>query len=338
MQAGHGGDLASFCRQFGFREDEVMDYSSSLNWFLPEIDDASWLRWKASAGVYGDASARAVSARIADLFSYDENQVLASAGAIEAIYLTAQLFRDHKVLIGSPGFADYKRAFRASEVKTWDLSIDDPVLEWAEVVIFGSPNNPTGKRYSLAEWRARWPGKIWLVDETFVEFSKHPASTPEQDVILFRSLTKSWKIPGLRLGFLLTSNQKWMKELASLQAPWSVSALAQAWVKDRLNKAEKRRVYLSISEQVRERGRMMGRLADIDAVRVHSSDANFFLIELLHGGAGALWEALARDGFLLRKGDDFEGLQRDCFLRLAVRRPEDNNQLIDSLRDYFEQL
>ncbi len=340
MQAEHGGDLAVFCQQYGFRQNEVLDFSSNLNWFLDEIDDATWLRLKAAAGVYGQAGAGAdgVVTKIADLYAYDKNQVLATAGSIEAIYLTAQLFRQRRILIGEPGFVDYRRAFRKSETRAWDLAIEnEAALQWAEVVIFGSPNNPNGQRYPLAEWRRRWPGKIWLVDETFVDFSKQPPSAAQDQVIIYRSFTKSWSIPGLRLGFLLCSNQSWMEELRWLQAPWSVSALAQAWAGERLNQTEKERVDRAIEHQIRERDRLMESLRGFSGLRVHDSDANFFLIELLQGSAAELWQSLAKKSLLTRKVDDFGNLTKDRFLRLTVRSFEDNENLIKGLRDYFDQ-
>lgn len=337
MQAEHGGALATFCQQYGFRPDEVVDFSSNLNWFLGEIDDVSWLRWKSAAGTYGEACAGGVAAKIADLYAYDKSQVLATAGSIEAIYLTAQLFRQRRVLIGEPGFIDYRRAFRNCETRAWDLMVeDDAALQWAEVVIFGSPNNPNGQRYPLAEWQQRWPGKIWLVDETFVDFSEQPPSAAQDQVIIYRSFTKSWSIPGLRLGFLLCANRSWMEELRLLQAPWSVSALAQAWAGERLNKKEKERVDRAIEDQIRERDRLMESLSRLTELRVHDSDANFFLIELLQGSAAELWHSLAEKALLTRKVDDYESLAKDRFLRLAVRSCEDNERLIKGLWDYFD--
>ncbi|MCF6311789.1 MAG: aminotransferase class I/II-fold pyridoxal phosphate-dependent enzyme [Verrucomicrobiales bacterium] len=336
-QAEHGGDVAAFCQQQGFDKTEVLDFSSNLNWFLEPIEDASWLRWKEAAGIYGQAAARGVAEKIADLYAYQESHVLPTAGAIEAIYLAAQLFEGRRVLIGEPGFADYQRAFRRCETKTWNLSIDDEeALPWAEVVIFGSPNNPTGVRYDLEEWRARWPGKIWLVDETFVEFSTAAASTAHEDVIIFRSFTKSWRIPGLRLGYLLCANSTWMKELSLLQAPWSVSALAQAWAADCLNPSGKKRVQDAIENQIAERDRLRDYLQLIPGVWVQESEANFLLLELLRGSAADLWQSLAEKGLMTRKVDSFAGLRKDAFLRIAVRTSEDNQVLLKAVQDYFE--
>lgn len=337
-QAEHGGDLQAFCQQYGFQQHQVLDFSSNLNWFLDEIDDASWLSWKAAAGRYGQASTRRVSGQIADLFAYEESQVMATAGSIEAIYLAAQLFRDRRVLIGSPGFADYQRAFRGSETKNWDLSIDDPALQWAEVVIFGSPNNPTGRRYNLEEWKRRWPGKIWLLDETFVDYSEGAPTMAQQDVIIFRSFTKSWCIPGLRLGFLLCANQGWTEELQALQAPWSVSSLAQAWASDCLNERYKEQVDRAMVDQIAERDRLRESLQAIPGVAVAASEANFLLFELLRGNASDLWQSLAKKGLLSRNGNSFEGLRKEGFLRLAVRRSEDNEVLLHVMRSYFEKI
>lgn len=331
-QALHGGGVAEFGRRFGLKEKEVLDFSSSLNWFLPEMEDEAWLRLKESVGTYGNASGAAVSKQIAEVFGLDASEVMATAGSIEAIYLAAQLFRDRRILIGVPGFADYARAFAGSEVRSWDFSMDDDSLDWAEVVILGSPNNPTGMRYRIDEYQTRWPGKIWLVDETFVEFSNEGPTAPNEETILFRSLTKSWRIPGLRLGFLLTSNREWMQYLSERQPPWSVSALAQGWAKEHLHGDSKRKVEASIRAQLAERDAVMTRLGELEGIRVHSTDANFFLIELIDGGASDLWAQLAVEGIMVRKGQGFEGLSGDRFLRVSVRQPADNQRLETTLR------
>ncbi|MEM7600100.1 MAG: aminotransferase class I/II-fold pyridoxal phosphate-dependent enzyme [Verrucomicrobiota bacterium] len=330
-QALHGGDVSGFGRRFG--AESVLDFSSSLNWFLPEMEDETWLQLKKSAGTYGEASGAGVSQRIAEVFGYDASQVMATAGSIEAIYLAAQLFRGRRVLIGVPGFADYERALAGPETRRWDLSMDDALLDWAEVIVFGSPNNPTGTRYQVDAFRARWPGKTWLVDETFVEFSGEAATAPQEDVILFRSLTKSWRIPGLRLGFLLTSNRKWMEQLAGWQPPWSVSAVAQGWAETFLHRDHKREVDAAIEAQLEERDAMMARLGQVDGLTVHPTDANFFLVELARGGALDLWEKLGEQGLMVRQGEGFEGLSADRFLRIAVRKRADNERLEAAIRE-----
>ncbi|MEM7010153.1 MAG: aminotransferase class I/II-fold pyridoxal phosphate-dependent enzyme [Verrucomicrobiota bacterium] len=335
MQSPHGGNIDALCQRFGVAAEDALDFSSNLNWFLPPVDDDTWLKWKDAAHNYGDASSNKVSSLIASLFGYEEKQVLATAGAIEAIYLCAQLFQERRVLIGAPGFADYTRAFQQSEVKTWNLDPDDPILDWAEVVIFGSPNNPTGVRVDIDSWRARWPGKIWLIDETFVEFSQHPPTAPAEDLILFRTLTKSWRIPGLRLGFLLTLNLEWMSALENLQPPWSLNSVAQAWAADRLNRSEQLRVEESIAAQIAERDRFMNLLGALPQLRVHPSEANFFLIELIHGKADQLLDFLGSCGIFVRECESFEGLDGDRFLRLAVRLPQENDRLLQSIRNFF---
>ncbi|MEM1294277.1 MAG: aminotransferase class I/II-fold pyridoxal phosphate-dependent enzyme [Verrucomicrobiota bacterium] len=332
-QALHGGDVSEFGRRFEVDEESVLDFSSNLNWFLPEMEDEAWLELKESAGAYGEASGRGVSRQIAEVFGYASSQIMATAGSIEAIYLTAQLLRGRRILIGRPGFADYARAFAGAEVRYWDLSIDDESLNWAEVVIFGSPNNPTGVRYRVDEYQARWPGKTWLVDETFVEFSREKPTAPLEDLILFRSLTKSWRIPGLRVGFLLTSNQEWIKQLAGLQPPWSVSAVAQAWAQASLHHESQQKVEAAIQAQLSERDAMMARLGKMEGFKLHPTDANFFLIELPHGGALNLWEQLGEKGIMVRSGEGFAGLIADRFLRIAVRQRADNERLEAALRE-----
>lgn len=330
-QATHGGNVEEFCRRYGFAEADVLDFSSNLNWFLPEMGDSDWLRLKSSVSAYGEAEAANVAHRIAEVFGYEPDQVLPTAGSIEAIYLAAQLFRDRRIAIGVPGFSDYERAFAGASVRPWTLQPDDEVLDWADVIVFGSPNNPTGLRSSIDQLQEYWRDKIWLVDETFVEFSKDAPTAPREDTILFRSLTKSWRIPGLRLGFALTANEMWKREMAQAQPPWSVSALAQAWSREHLTEKSRAKVNAAIDLQRTERNRFQSILAALDGVTVLSSDANFFLIELPQHRAAEIRDHLAGEGILVRTCDDFRSLEDRPLLRLAVRKADENDRLTKAL-------
>jgi threonine-phosphate decarboxylase len=342
-QAQHGGNLGEASRRAGAGEEVFLDFSANLNVFLDPIGESAWAGWREAAHQYGGAEAVEIGDTLADLFGIERRHLLPTAGGVEGIYLAARLFADRRVLIVEPGFADYRRAFAAAgaEISTAILAPEDwrrgleavpeSVVEDAEVILFGSPNNPTGSVFPVARWQRRWPGKIWLVDEAFGDYLE---SYPEIDgdrAIRFRSLTKSWRIPGLRLGYLVTENAEWLEAMRGFQPPWAIGAVTQAWARDCLHRAGLEKVERAIAAQLAEKERFANRIGRIGGLKVHVGAANFFLIET-ESGAGAAG-ALEKRGILVRTCDSFTGMPSGRFLRVAVRLPKENDRLVETLAE-----
>jgi threonine-phosphate decarboxylase len=150
-------------------------------------------------------------------------------------------------------------------------------------------------------------------------------------LIVVRSLTKSWCIPGLRLGFLATACS--MDRLRRMQPPWSVNSLAEKWSNAFL--IDERRAELSHSfESLRsEKRRFAKQLSGIPGIRLHFGAANFLLLELVNEQlqAGTLYKELGHRGLLVRVCDSFRGLARGRFVRIAVRTAIDNDRLVREL-------
>ena len=341
-QAQHGGNLGSedHCG------DALLDFSANLNVFLDPIEERAWNRWRQAAHQYGGAEAVEIGDALAALFGIERDQILPTAGGVEGIYLAARLFADRRVLILEPGFADYRRAFEAAgaEIATavlppedWGRGLDaapDSLVDQAEVVIFGNPNNPTGKVFPVDQWQRRWPGKIWLVDEAFGDYVERLPEISDPGTIRFRSLTKSWRIPGLRLGYLITENREWLERMRGFQPPWAIGAVTQAWARDCLNREGLQKVEQAIEAQLAEKARFVEELEKIDGVKVHPGAANFFLLEMESGhGAGEVVGALEKRGILVRACDSFTGMPAGRFLRVAVRLPEENDRLVETLSE-----
>ena len=259
-QAFHGGGIRHAAGQFGLPLDSFVDFSSNMNVLAPEIAAADWERWITEVHRYPEPAD--LSRQLADFYDVRVEHILPTAGAIEALYLCARLFSGCRIAVVEPGFGDYSRAFSAIPccidriLLTQDLWASSSQV-WADrlapfdVVVLGNPNNPTGTFRRLAELTAlfdrRWARpKHWIIDEAFIEFvtgSEHEtllgrlADYPA--LIVLRSLTKSWRIPGLRFGFLATAGP--MPDLQKMQPPWSVNSLVHAWTREFLRR--ERRAY-----------------------------------------------------------------------------------------------
>ena len=361
-QAVHGGRIDLACRAYGGEARDWLDFSVNLNPYAPPMSEQTWRRIGAAAGRYGDPAACELRTRLARTYSIAPESVLPTAGGSEALYLAARLFADKPVLIAEPGFSDYRRAVAAAGgtairhdvFNPYDNGNADAILARLDAaiarhrpscVMLGNPNNPTGHGIpaSALGHFIRHHDCAWIVDEAFTEFvdfvdPRVPHSLLSDlerfpRLIIARSLTKSFAIPGLRIGFLATASPDWLKHLADLQPPWSVSALAQTWADIVLTTATLTALATGLRQLALVRDRLLAALNALDGLRPYPSAANFILVEILTGPpAGELAERLAGWRLLIRPGDSFYGLATDQFFRVAVRRPGENARLLAALR------
>jgi threonine-phosphate decarboxylase len=353
-QAFHGGGLRQAVEQFGLPADSFLDFSSNVNVLAPTVPALEWEQWRSAIGHYPEADPQGLAEQIARFHHVSADHTLPTAGAIEALYLSARLFEGCKVAVLEPSFSDYSRAFISLpctlerillEPNLWHSSaaLWAARLEPFDVVVLGNPNNPTGSFRPLNDLtglldRPWIRAKHWIIDEAFIEFVTGSDQetllgqlTNYPSLIVVRSLTKSWCIPGLRLGFLATAGP--IERLRQMQPPWSINGVVHAWAKHFLVE-ERRAGYLaSLRILTNLRKDFEKSLDSIPGIRVHSSAANFLLLELtdLPLDAGRIYTELGRRGILVRVCDSFYGMPKNRFLRVAVRSASENNQLVDAL-------
>jgi threonine-phosphate decarboxylase len=355
-QEHHGGQLMEAASEFGVSLDAFVDFSTNTNVFAPVVPLSTWEKWRDQIGRYPETDACGIRDQLARLHGCNADYILPTGGAIEALYLAARSFDQCRIGIVEPTFSDYHRAFQAADFKPGRIVLSreiwyEPISAWEQlldpfdVVVLGNPNNPTGAIQTRKQWLAlfeKWRArpKAWLVDEAFIEFvADHQQETllpilgENQLLIVLRSLTKSWSIPGLRLGFLATSNAAWMERLRLMQPPWSVNGVAQAWSAEYLTATNQARLLAGLRELAKTKRLFEAGLSRIAGLCVYPSAANFLLIELLDSSLDAwlVYRELGRRGLLVRVCDSFHGMPKGRFIRVAVRTEEENNQLAREL-------
>jgi histidinol-phosphate/aromatic aminotransferase/cobyric acid decarboxylase-like protein len=266
------------------------------------------------------------------------DEVLPLNGACEGFWLLAHALRPRVAACVHPSFTEPEAALRASGAEVVhvfrdprDWSFDaQAVPARADVVVVGNPNNPTGgldpTETVLALLR---PGRVVVVDESFMDFVAEPAPTlagqPREGLVVVRSLTKLWTLAGVRAGYLLAPPQL-VAALTAQRQPWSVNAMAlaalEACARDRTTP---RRV---AAEVAAARGELLAALAALPEVRTWPGCANFLLLEVPDGQS--VIGALRAAGIAVRPAASFPGLSHD-HIRVAVRRPEDNGRLVEAL-------
>jgi len=289
---------------------------------------------------------RSAHAAVASRHGRPEEELLLTSGAAEAFVLLARVLKPRHAAVVHPQFTEPEAALRDAghAVHRVLLTPDDgfrltpgAVPAEADLVVIGNPTNPTSVLHPAADLAAlARPGRTLVIDEAFMDTvpgeTESLASVRDLPgrVVVLRSLTKTWGLAGLRIGYVLGPAEL-IAELAAAQPLWPVStpALAAAEVCSApAALAEAEQAARTTAEQ---RAHLLKGLADFPDVRVHGEPAaSFVLVEL--PGAATVRERLRAAGFAVRRGDTFPGLGPD-WLRIAVRDAGTTDRFLAALAE-----
>jgi cobyrinic acid a,c-diamide synthase len=237
-------------------------------------------------------------------------------------------FTEPDVALGAAGRAPDHLVLDAADGFTLDPT---RVPEEADLVVVGNPTNPTSVLHPEATLRelAR-PGRIIVVDEAFMDSVPHElhslAAARVPGVVVVRSLTKLWAIPGVRAGYVLAETAL-IEELRVHQSPWSVSTLAAAAMIACAGDEAHAEAATRGAGVARHRAVLVDGLREL-GVDVVTPAAGPFV--LARAGAG-VHARLRAAGYAVRRADTFPGLD-DSWVRIAVRRPDLTRKLLAVLR------
>ena len=209
-----------------------------------------------------------------------------------------------------------------------------------------NPDNPSGNFLpfedvlSLIDW-AKTKNIILIIDESFVDFSENSEKNSlllnailetNPHLIVVKSISKSYGVPGLRLGVAATINQEIMQALKKNISIWNINSFAEFYLQI-FNKYEKD--YRKANEKFREeRKRFFNELQRVDFLRVIPSQANYFLCEIIsHYSANELTDILLEKcNILIKDCSTKVGFEKKNYIRIAIRDKEDNDTLINALK------
>ena len=298
---------------------------------------------------------------IASLHDISPDEVIVTNGATEAIYLIAQAFSEYTSQILQPTFTEYEDACKqyqkppspprgsllyTTDPSKWDTLLKELLLS-KELPLGGlggflfwlcNPNNPTGQvipKSILESAIASHPDTIFIIDESYATFTMQPlvstSMSGAQNVLLLHSMTKEFAIPGLRLGYI-TGSAALLSRVRKCRMPWAVNQLAIEAGHYLL--AHKSDYTLDLPTLMAERERMSRELSAIDGITVYPSNTHILLCRIEGTTAAKLKDYLANNyGILIRDASNFRGLD-EHFFRIAVQTPEEDNQLLNKLKEW----
>ncbi|MFE4547117.1 Rv2231c family pyridoxal phosphate-dependent protein CobC [Streptomyces sp. NPDC056785] len=307
-----------------------------------------WLRERIAASLGGLAAypdGRDARAAVAARHGVPVERVLLTAGAAEAFVLLARGLKIRQPVVVHPQFTEPEAALRDAGhsvdrvvLREEDGFRLDPgaVPEEADLVVIGNPTNPTSVLHpagSLVEL-AR-PGRTLVVDEAFMDAvpGEREALAGRTDVpglVVLRSLTKTWGLAGLRIGYLL-ADPGTVEELSRAQPLWPVSTPALVAAEACVSPRALAEAGHAARRVAADRAHLVAGLREFepDGLRVvEPADGPFVLVRLPR--AEAVRERLRALGFAVRRGDTFPGLGTQ-WLRLAVRDRTTVNGFLQAL-------
>lgn len=267
------------------------------------------------------------------------DEVLVTAGAAEAFVLIARALSPRRAVCVHPSFTEPEAALRAAGHEVDRLVLESPYLldpalvpEDADLVVVGNPTNPTGVLHeNLAELCRH--GRITVVDEAFMDaIPGEPGSLVSQrlpGLVVVRSLTKTWALAGLRVGYLLAEPELVVR-LREAQPLWSVSSPALAALDVCSGRGPVKQAQQDAAVISEERAQLSSALSELGVEVTPGSCAPFLLCRV--PGRPEVREALRDRGIAVRRGDTFPGLTPEHW-RTAVRSREATDALVAALAE-----
>jgi threonine-phosphate decarboxylase len=348
----HGGGIHQAATELQRPVSELLDFSASINPLgMPASVRAAAAAALDSAIHYPEIHAESLVTALAAYHHLAPHHFLAGNGSTPLFTLFARTLRPRRALVVRPAFSEYQRALEiaGTEIDVFDLypakdfTLDvcqllQQVTPATDLLLLANPGNPSGARVDaatiLALAHALREQALVAVDEAFIDFcpdaSILQAVATQANLYVFRSMTKFYAIPGLRIGYL-AGPINGISRLQEASEPWALSTVAIAAAKAALAATayceESLRVIPQLRRELADGLRAIG-------LHVYLSAANYLLLRLTEARADEIVTALRQEGILLRSCSNFLPLDAH-YLRVAVRTSDENDRLVTALSRFF---
>lgn len=340
----HGGKIPS-----KNSDQKIIDFSSNITPLgIPSSVKSIIKKNFDKIGFYPDPNSENVTLNLEKYTHLPKSNIIVGNGAIEILYnfCYAFLSKTTKVLIHIPTFQEYETAVKLNDCKisyfkSINLSkdLDSFILQIPKngCIFLCNPNNPTGELLSKKELlaiiiKAKKLKTLVFIDECFIElvpdYDESVISYVKKydNLFILRSLTKSFGLPGIRIGYACGSKEI-IKILQKIKIPWSVNSIAQ----DAANEVIKNKSHITKSKFIikKELKYLNKLISSIDGFQCIPSSTNFILIKTKYNST-YLQKKLLKNKILIRDCKNFRGLNEHYF-RIAVKSHRDNVKLVSAL-------
>jgi threonine-phosphate decarboxylase len=334
-------------------QEERIDFSANINPLgPPPILKENWDSMLHTITEYPDPAGTALKKKLSHQEGLQQNQILLGNGGAEIISLIGRILAGKNAVIVQPAFSEYEEACRVNGCQvhyhqlladSWEWTDDglSRKLQNADALFLCNPNNPTGVYYPksiilhmLEECRRHQC--LLIVDEAFYDFLPEYVPIAQYindypNLLIIRSMTKMFAIPGLRLGYLL-ADPAVIKRVAAFQPHWSTNAIALKAGEWCLDSETYKAETIILIEQEKHR---LFQFYQERNLQVSPSLINFYLLkDSSINDQLPLLQYLVKRGIIPRHTVNFPGLE-GSWLRFAIKGRSDNDQLMEAVDEWL---
>lgn len=351
----HGGNIDEICRVYNIDRESITDFSANINPLGLNLNIKNSIIDNLSDVVnYPDITYYELKEEISKFEAIKKENIFLGNGAAECIFNLARALNPKKTLLLAPSFSEYEEGVKSvyGDIEyfllkeEYDFKLTDELIEKLDesmdLLFICNPNNPTGiitDRSYLEKLikRAEKLNIFVAVDESFLDFvdDKDKYSVMNliykySNLVIIKSLTKFYAIPGLRIGFGVTDNKDLLEKIDRVTMSWNVNTLASiaaiCGLKENTYNKE------SILYVNKEKEYLYNNLKNIKSLKMFTPSVNFIFFKIKEDID--LKMELLKHGVLIRSCNNYIGLN-DKFYRIAVRTREENEKIINALSKVF---
>jgi threonine-phosphate decarboxylase len=353
MLNGHGGNIYDIAHRLGCMPSEIIDMSSNVNPLGPPPGLETYLKQNLNViTALPEVDSNLLVLSFANHYGVDPAFVLAGNGSTQFIYSIPLALGTKRALIIGPTYADYADAcsmhnihfehFIAQESQGFkaDIHMIKKQVKGFDTVFICNPNNPTGTLYTGAEIESlcrTLPDTYFIIDESYLPFvtsGDHESMIGRglPNVIILNSMSKIFRISGLRIGFIIASKNI-IETLTRYSLPWSVNALAQAGVRYLMKHKAEVDSFIDRTQKLieNEKKRFAEKLKNAAGIKLFASTTSFMLAKSVNRHtADAICQTLLHERILVRNCSNFKGLS-NRFIRISLKNRKTNLMLVEKL-------
>ena len=353
MINGHGGNIYEIARRLGCAASEIVDMSSNVNPLGPPPGLHDYLKENLNViTALPEVDSSMLVQSFAKRYHVDSDSVLAGNGSTQFIYSIPQALGSKRALILGPTYADYADACRMHNIDfeyiiapesqgfKADIHLIIEQVQGFDTVFLCNPNNPTGTLYTAAELELlcrSHPNIYFIIDESYLPFvncgdQESMIGCGLPNVIVLNSMSKIFRISGLRIGFIIASKNI-IEKLTHYSLPWSVNTLAQIAVRYLMEHEAEVNAFIDHTQKLieTERTRFAEKLKSVSDIKLFPSTTSFILAKLLNRHtADTICDHLSNEKILIRNCSNFRGLS-NRFIRISLKKSDTNQMLADKL-------
>lgn len=350
--------IKMYQKRFGgyWRFNNIKDYCYLVNPYFPPqnmINKMMYLSKELISSYPSGLNIQNINA--GRLFGIDETEILVGNGAAELINVLGHLLKG-KMALSIPAFNEYERCFKSCQIIELDSKTNgyklDPnkileIIDTVDSIAIINPDNPSGDFIKFDDMmkiieKADTQNKKIIVDESFIDFADADVRYTllnskilerYKNLIVIKSIGKSYGVPGIRLGILASGNKELLSIIRDEMAIWNINAFGEYYLQ--IATLYTKEYKKSCELIAKERSSFISKLKQIPYIKPYESQANYIMCRLEGRNSTALANYLLKNySILIKDLKNKKGFENVDFIRLAVKSTKDNDELIEALKGF----